>query len=368
MEEIKNIEWMSVARESPGFSSLPIQHIILAGSQPFPRPLPLLIEQEDMVWGWLSHHHKNPNLPPARAINCYFIRDLIMVGHDTVFVENRIATGNEMIPAYRANLIRSAHSNLVAEKLKLPCKIIEEPCFPLASDGNVYGHFLIESLARLHIVTRFLHTSLPRYKILIVKNLPVWVRLILKENYGIKSEDIIEYDPENEQVLLRQAIWPSLTIFQDHFHPYFNMIISDLLASLSVLGGLKIDRVFVSRIFFNNAVMQDRILFNEHEIGEIAVKEFGFSPIAPETLDWTEQIRLFANAKIVVGRFGSGMHNALFSNRGSRIGIIRFGNLVQSGISALRQQNIAYLTANNDEIPYIVNEDKFRYLLNDLTR
>lgn len=366
MEEIKNIEWASVARESPGFSSLPIQHVVLAGVQPFPRPLPLLIEKEDMVWNWLSNHHTSPNLPPARAINCYFIRDLTMVGHDTVFVKNRIATGNEMIPAYRANLITNTHRDLIAKKLKLPCKIIEEPCFPLASDGNVYGHFLIESLARLHTVTRYLHTSLPHYKILIVKNLPVWVKRIITENYGIKNEDLIEYDPENERVLLHQAIWPSLTIFQDHFHPYFNMIISDILASLSVSGGLKIDRVFITRIFFNNALMQDRIMFNEHDIGEIAVKEFGFCPIAPETLDWTEQIRLFANAKIVVGRFGSGMHNTLFSNRGSRVGVIRFSNLVQSGISALRQQHLAYLTADNDSKPYIVNKDQFRYLLNGL--
>jgi hypothetical protein len=363
VDVIDNIETASVATESPGFSARAIQHVVLAGAQPFPRPLPLLESGPELVWDWLASSHSNPQLPPPRGINCYFVRDLLMVGHDTSFVGGRIAVGNEMIPAYRARLVTGNHRHLVAEKLQLRCKVIEEPCFPLAADGNVYGHFLIETLPRLHSVRRFLHSALPRYKVLIVASLPEWVRRIMSDVYGITAQDLIEYDPDRERVLLRQAIWPSLTVFQDRFHPYTDMVVSDLLAGLSVAGGLQIDRVFVSRVLFSNPVMHDRAVANEHELGAIAVREYGFCPIAPETLPWTEQVRLFANAGAVVGRFGSGLHNALFSRRGTRLGILRFGNLVQSGISALRQQRLAYITHGNDEVPYVVPVDLFRRMM-----
>jgi capsular polysaccharide biosynthesis protein len=295
-------------------------------------------------------------------MNCYFIRDLVLVEHDTPFIGGAMAVCTEMMPAYRAHLVQGDHSGLVADRLRLPCRTIDGPCFPLAADGNVYGHFLIEALARLHVVARLLRPVLPAYRILVIRGLPAWVRRIMSDVYQVQQSDLVEYDPEGERVLLPQAIWPSLPMSGDQFHPYMNLVIADLLANLSVGAGLHIERVFLSRMLFHNPVMHQRTFGNEQELAEIAVGEYGFCPIAPETIPWVEQVRLFANARAIIGRFGSGLHNALFARSGTQVGVLGFGNLVQSGISALRSQRLAYVTAGNDAVPFIVPPDLFRRL------
>ncbi len=366
MDVIQDISALSVQVAAPAFGPHPVQHIVLAGPIAYPRPLPLLLRGEAIVWDWLADYHQAPNLPPPRGMNCYFIRDLALVGHDTPFVGGRMAVDTDMMPAYRARLVQGPHEHLVAARLQLPCRIVDEPCFPLAADGNVYGHFLIEALVRLHAVRRILHPVLPPCRILIIGSLPAWLRRILADVYAVRGDDLIEYDPEQECVLLRHAVWPSLPMHGDHFHPYTDYAIADLLAGMSVGSGLNIGHVFVSRALHRNPVMQQRTFGNEQELTEIAVREYGFCPVSPETMPWTEQIRLFANASVVVGRFGSGLHNTLFSRRGTRVGVLGFGNLVQSGISALRAERLAYITDRNDEIPFAVAPDHFRRMLDAL--
>jgi capsular polysaccharide biosynthesis protein len=74
------------------------------------------------------------------------------------------------------------------------------------------------------------------------------------------------------------------------------------------------------------------------------------------------QIRLFSHASVVVGEFGSGMHNTVFSPRDTKIGVLGFNNLVQSFIAALRSQRIAYLRVDydSDGKNYSINVDSFR--------
>jgi O-antigen biosynthesis protein WbqL len=225
---------------------------------------------------------------------------------------------------------------------------------------------LIESLARLHIVKRFLHPFLPKYKILITRGLPRWTRTILAENYGIEEADLIDYDPTEEQILLRNAIWPSLTTDRDHFHEFTNNVITDIVTDKKFSGGLDIKRVIISRAWFRNPIMQHPDFENENEIMRIAAQEYGFCPISPETLSWTDQVRLFANADFVVGQFGSGLHNTLFCRSGTRVGVMGFRNLVQSGISALRWQEMAYITHSNEMSPFSVPVDQFRRMLDIL--
>lgn len=365
---IKELAVISTEVGEPRFGAARVQHVVLAPPQRYFRPHPLLDESPDLVWPWLVKWHRAPCGLPPRGINCYFIENLTLVGHDTPLIDGATVVSVDAMPAYRARLVQGDHLPVVKRDLALPCRDIEGPCFPLAADGNVYGHFLIEALGRLHVVQRMLREDLPAFRILVVASLPDWVRTILTQTYGIPPDDIIEYDPQREHVRIRQAIWPALTMCGDMFHPFADYIMSDLLAWLrpTPTGGL--ERIFITRAFFHPRASAPKTFANDAEITDIAVHEYGFVPVAPECLPWFEQVRLFANARVVVGQFGSGLHNTLFSPRGAHVGALGFGNLVQSGISSLRRQHICYLTQGNEQVPFIASPDLFRRLVDSLLR
>jgi hypothetical protein len=366
MDVIDNLLALSVEVDHPNFERAAISHVVVSPAEPFPSPLPLLLENTEIVWPWLSQFHRGPNLPPPMPICCYLIRDLVMVGHDVLLLNGRLAVGPEAIPAYRSRQIQGDHHHVMQARFALPTKTIEEPCFPLASDGNVYGHFLIEAMARLYTVQHLLQGDLPAFKVLIVKTLPGWLRTILREVFGVRTENLIEYDPETERVWLKHAIWPGLSMVGDHMHSFTNRAVEDLLSRFAQSGGLVVEKIFLTRSFFRNPVMQDLGFENEHQVAELAAREFGFCPMAPETLPWTEQIKLFAGARVIAGRFGSGLHNALFCRPGARVGVIRFGNLVQSSISALRAQRLAYSVDGTEKLPFTANMEHVRRVFDAL--
>jgi capsular polysaccharide biosynthesis protein len=83
---------------------------------------------------------------------------------------------------------------------------------------------------------------------------------------------------------------------------------------------------------------------NEQNLIDIACKKYDFVPVLLEDMKWRDQISLFRNADVIVGLAGSGLHNALFSNRESRLASVGMLNLVQSQIGALRGQRNAFLS------------------------
>jgi O-antigen biosynthesis protein WbqL len=112
-----------------------------------------------------------------------------------------------------------------------------------------------------------------------------------------------------------------------------------------------------------------RQLSNQAEIECIAVSE-GLELVKPETLPISEQIALFASADLLVGEFGSAMHNALFSRRGTRVFCLNWINGLQSRIAQLKQQRVGYLLPS-DGVPvkyvegaslksYHIDPDQFR--------
>lgn len=367
MDVINQIDDLSIRIDRPFQTPARVQHICLAGPAPFPRPRELLLTRADLVSPWLVDHHACKVSTPAPALNLYCIENLGLVGHDITHLDGRPILAPQMLPAYRARQLVEHEAMQFRQRLRLPSVIVDEPCFPLAADGNVYGHFLTETLARLHIVRNVMRHELPRLKVCIIGSLPGWLRRILLVDFGIAAADLVEYDPMAQQVLLRRAIWPSLPIFVDQFHPFMNQVAAELLASCPRAGLDPIRRVLVTRVLFGNPAMAQRSFENELEIAAIAVQDYGFTALAPETLPWQEQLRLFAGAHVLAGRYGSALHNALFAARDVAVGVFGFNNLVQSGIGALRSQRLAYVTHGSDREPYLLAPDHARALFDAIT-
>jgi capsular polysaccharide biosynthesis protein len=72
------------------------------------------------------------------------------------------------------------------------------------------------------------------------------------------------------------------------------------------------ERLFVSR----RQLTRTTRITNEEELLDIAT-DYGFVEIRPERLPYSEQLRRFSEAEVVVGAHGSGLANAVFMARGT---------------------------------------------------
>jgi capsular polysaccharide biosynthesis protein len=89
-------------------------------------------------------------------------------------------------------------------------------------------------------------------------------------------------------------------------------------------------RIFVSRA----RTSQSRSLQNRARVEQIAT-EAGLELVYPESMALPEQMRLFAEARVIFGEYGSALHNSLFSLPGTTIcalrGALEHPGFIQSG-------------------------------------
>lgn len=86
------------------------------------------------------------------------------------------------------------------------------------------------------------------------------------------------------------------------------------------------DKIYISRRTWKNTDNSNigtnytlrRLLINESELVDVLITH-GFVEIFTEQLSTIEKIKLFANAKIVIGAIGGGISNVVFSNKNTKL-------------------------------------------------
>lgn len=82
--------------------------------------------------------------------------------------------------------------------------------------------------------------------------------------------------------------------------------------------------------------------FRDRECLEVQARALGFEIVCPEEHSILARYDLFADAGAIVGKFGSGLHNSLFSAPGVVVGSLGCINSIQHRVVALMSQNILY--------------------------
>ena len=86
------------------------------------------------------------------------------------------------------------------------------------------------------------------------------------------------------------------------------------------------------------------MLTNRSEVEDL-VRQVGYEIIKPEELPFSAQVETFRSARVVLGEFGSAMHNALFSGPLTRVGLMQSANnfnLIQSQLAMIKSQDVFY--------------------------
>jgi len=184
-----------------------------------------------------------------------------------------------------------------------------------------FGHFLLESCARLWAVSHFTYG--------LDRECPVLIHGPEK-GVGDRPDDFIRQilsgagiNPNRIHVIERPVSvdtlivpWPLFTI-RFSANPGFARFMADIGASVAkpARAASEIDRVFLSRARMRNADMPRWMT----EVVEGAFKTAGFNILYPETLPFAEQITLLQNARQVAGFAGSALHTLLFTRDPKRV-------------------------------------------------
>lgn len=289
------------------------------------------------------------HIPPA---NLYEFHDVYLVGQGCIvdknqrlFFSKHLHMNHAQLKMGRINpILISTNPNDTSKvsfnkKLKTR-KIDRSICIPLSQPGeSVYGHFLVDILPRV-IFAQEIGTKL---KYISTIHLPEWAKKFL-HLLGIKNEDIITYDPMTEVLFMKHCLFPGHLRQESAFSP----LASKLRESLAPFGSTpKNRRLFVSRGNFNKA----QHITNFNELNTLIVR-YGLELIEPHKLSIEEQISIFSEATLIVGEYGSAMHNSFFSYPNTNVLVLQSDStlpFVQAGIGALLDQPTGFVFGKHVE-------------------
>ncbi len=180
------------------------------------------------------------------------------------------------------------------------------------SDNN-YGHWLIECLPKVAILAE--HFDLRSLKFIVTRHFRTRQSGPMRKIYfeslaaaGVAPQQIVEMT--REAVEVERLLYPlPLTVHPWVKAPRIVQILENLRDTIAV-GQRGPKRIYASRAF-----ARKRRLRNEAEILRI-LRDFEVAVVHPERHSFLEQVRLFADAELVVGNSGANLSNAVFAPRG----------------------------------------------------
>lgn len=233
---------------------------------------------------------------------------------------------------------------------------------------RLYGHWLVDFLPRLQVL-RSLGRDPARCRYLVPSDLPRFARQWLAA-LGIPESGLVWFDPATDLCRCRRLLMPTNLRDSGRALPLMRDAAAYLGAAL--LGSAPRPepgrRLYLSREGWGNVT---RRLENAAEMEAVAA-EYGFDVARPERLTIGGQARLFAGADIVVGDYGSALHNAIFSPPGTRVvalrGTAHHPGFLQSGLCEIRDQPMSYVfgrtwSGEHGHQHYAVSPDDLRRCL-----
>jgi capsular polysaccharide biosynthesis protein len=206
--------------------------------------------------------------------------------------------------------------------------VYKDPVFFFIYNFDNYYHFLYDTLPYLYTYL-FLKNKIPELKLLI--NYP---NKFKKEFYRFNME-FLEKIVSKDDILLyhEEHIYSKIFISSSLTHggfsnnpprPEINEIF-DIIKSKIVLNIKTPELIYISRrTWINNDKTNigtdyttRRKMMNEDLLVE-KLTQLGFIEIFAENLTTDEKIKIFSNAKIIVGSIGGGMSNLVFSNKNTK--------------------------------------------------
>ncbi len=206
----------------------------------------------------------------------------------------------------------NAQELLTRARLSDTAEMAPEQCYIYG--GRVhshFGHFIINTLPRLWSLAT---GRRPEHKILCHDGSTpdLWFQVpfisCIFKSLGLSKDDFVVFDRPTR---LRRLIIPQTSLGeQTHAHYVFRVLCHRIAMQLGIgEDHCKLNPVYLSKTRLKGGVGRIR---NEIEI-ETALQAAGIEILYPETLHLPDQIKLFAQRRVVMGSTGSAFHSSIFA-------------------------------------------------------
>ncbi len=274
----------------------------------------------------------------AAEVDVYVVRDGLVGGKGAQpFKDGAYLHASGAYPGY---VTFWADQDLTPEYWRFdPDRLKKKPIergFALLHFNQIWGHWLTEMFPKLFAIQALAERGV-RAPIVLPSTAPEYVFRIIDD--VLPGQELVVFDPAQHYVAVEQLILPPMLQQWYVFHPFLGEALDAYAPSRK--GSAKARRLFVSRAGMQTSYAY-REMTNEAEIEAVA-GALGFELVRPETLSWREQLAVFADAGIIAGEFGSGLHNALFAPHGAKVVALNWISDVQSRIANFRGQEIGYV-------------------------
>jgi capsular polysaccharide biosynthesis protein len=196
----------------------------------------------------------------------------------------------------------------------------------IISPGHgIFGHWLADILPRLALLEAD-GQHLDRLLFPVPSDTPKWA-IEMMRLFGIPESQILVYGPD-EVLKPDELLMPTLIHNGTRYAPILEQAVEIFRRGMAKAGHDLSRTDQPARIFLSRAGGNRRLL-NRAQIEAMAVQA-GFTLMRPETLSLPEQFTLFANAREIMGEYGSAFHSAMFAPAGTVVCGLR-GSMVHPG-------------------------------------
>lgn len=329
----------------------------LAGETIAPPPPPLLVDDPRVCRPNYAVGHLTFTGPTV-DVGVFRLGEALYDGYGLVRSGvGEILAGRETTAAYWANALTRGTAGAVPSRL--PVRDIKGPAIASMTPGlRSYGHWLLEILPRLWLARLALgEAAFARHAVLVDETMPAWAPDLMRQAAGVEPPQIVRYHHGAALLRVPELVVPGLMHGDFRFHPFAARFFDGLPDS---------GRTDLPRAFYIKRSPPERgakgILrtsVNADDIESRLASE-GIPGIWLEDLSWPDQIALFRRAELIVGEFGSGLHNAIFSPASTRVVCLGILAEVQSTIAAFRGQRIAYVQPSTETEADSVRQFRFK--------
>lgn len=193
-------------------------------------------------------------------------------------------------------------------------KPIETACLLVNPWSNNFWHWTVDTLTQLEGVEYYVRQTGIKPKLIVDPNLKSWQRDSL-ELLGYDEKDLIFW--QDYRRTINKLIVPSFRRSYDKIHGEISVAACQWLRKkmLNNFASNKDSKIsFSPKVFISRRKALGRRVNNENEVIE-ALKPLGFVAYVLEEMSYTEQVKLFAQAKVIIAPHGAGLTNLLFAEQ-----------------------------------------------------
>ncbi len=253
----------------------------------------------------------------------YKINDATLLGEHAIVLDKTKKVTLDSLLGHKKVLYKSQPKLFIRPKLDSAIHL--EEAFPLVNLYNNnhaanYYHWILDSLLKLQGLMAHIELTGKKPKIIIPKN-PKPFQLESLVLLGFEAQDLIEYNGNGLKVKSLYCSSPRRTRlkYEDVFSTSGIMWLQKRLTQ-----NLMETKPNHARIYISRAQANTRRVINEKSITPI-LERYDFQIVHLENLKFTDQIKLFYNASIVLAPHGAGNTNLIFAKDCTLIELL--GNL-----------------------------------------